>query len=283
MDKKGRKEPRKDKIEAVERLSQNISKHPVIGVMSLHKVPTSALQKIKNELAPDAVIKVERKSVLHKALEKSGKHDLAKHLSSQPAVIMSGMNPFRLYRFIRMKKTKAAAKPGDIAQQDITVPAGPTDIPPGPAISALSKVKITARVEGGKIAVAKDSPVANAGDVISSELASALSMLKMQPMEIGLDISALMENGIVYGRDVLAVDETKVLADLSLAAGQAFNLSLNSGYPTKQTIGPMITKAFLNAKTLGIDASILDEGVIEDLLAKAKRQAEALASKIPAQ
>jgi large subunit ribosomal protein L10 len=251
--------------------------------MSLYKVPTSALQKIKNELAPDAVIKVERKSVLHKALEKTGKHDLTKHLSSQPAVIMSGMNPFKLYKFIRMKKTRAAAKPGDIAQQDIVVPAGPTDIPPGPAISALTTVKVSARVEGGKIAVAKDSPVAKAGDVISPELASALSMLKLQPMEIGLDISALMEEGMVYGRDVLAVDETKILADLSLAAGQAFNLSLNAGYPTKKTIGPMITKAFLNAKSLGIEAGILDEGVIGDLLAKAKRQAEALASKIPAQ
>jgi large subunit ribosomal protein L10 len=138
-------------------------------------------------------------------------------------------------------------------------------------------------VEGGKIAVAKDSLVAKKGDVISAELASALAMLKVQPMEIGLDISALIEDGMFYGKDVLAVDEAQILADIVLAALQAFNLSLNSGYPTKQTIGPMITKAFLNAKSLGVEAGILDSGIIEDLLAKAKRQADALASKIPAQ
>ena len=62
-----------------------------------------------------------------------------------------------------------------------------------------------------------------------------------------------------------------------------FNLSINSGYPTKETIKPMIMKAFMNAKSLGLEAGILDRGVIEDLLAKAKIQAEALSSKIPAQ
>lgn len=280
--KKGRAVPRRDKMEAVDALATKMSKYPVVGVMSLHKVPADALQKIRGELS-EAVIKVERKSVIEKALEKSGKADLIKLLGSQPAIIMSGMNPFKLYRFILKKKSRAAAKPGDIAPEDVTVPAGPTDIPPGPAISALTKVKIAARVEGGKIAVAKDSLVVKKGEVISADLASALSMLKVQPMEIGLDISALVENGTLYLRDALAIDETKILGDIRLAALQAFNLSLNSGYPTRQTIGPLITRGFLNAKTLGVDAGILDTGVIEDLLAKATRQAEALASKVPAQ
>jgi len=280
--KKGRLEPRKDKIDAVDALAAKISKYPVVGVMSLHKVPADALQKIRGELS-EAVIKVERKSILQKALEKNGKADLASLLESQPAVVLSSMNPFKLYKFILKKKSKAAAKPGDIAPDDITVSAGPTDIPPGPAISALAKVKIAAKVEGGKIAVAKDSVVAKKGDVISAELASALAMLKIQPMEVGLDITALTEGGVLYGKDALNVDEAKIMAEIGLAAVQAFNLSLNSGYPTKQTISPMITKAFLNAKSLGLEAGILDSGIIEDLLVKAKRQADALASKIPAQ
>jgi len=280
--KKGRLEPRKDKIDAVDALAAKISKYPVVGVMSLHKVPADALQKIRGELS-EAVIKVERKSILQKALEKNGKADLASLLESQPAVVLSSMNPFKLYKFILKKKSKAAAKPGDIAPDDITVSAGPTDIPPGPAISALAKVKIAAKVEGGKIAVAKDSVVAKKGDVISAELASALAMLKIQPMEVGLDITALTEGGVLYGKDALNVDEAKIMAEIGLAAVQAFNLSLNSGYPTKQTIRPMITKAFLNAKSLGLEAGILDSGIIEDLLVKAKRQADALASKIPAQ
>ena len=273
---RGRAAPRQEKIDAVQKLVSEIKKYPVIGILSLHKMPAAALQKIRNELSETAKIKVERKAVLQKALEESGKTELLALLSSQPAVVMTEMNPFKLYKFAQSKKSKVSAKPGDIAPEDIIVPAGPTDIAPGPAISALSKVKIIAKVEGGKLAVARDCLVAKAGDVISSELASALGMVKMTPMEVGLDIVGLSELGTLYKKDVLAVDEAKILADIQLAALQAFNLSLNTGFPTKQTIVPMITKAFLNAKSLALEAGIIDKGTIEDLLVKAKRQADSL-------
>ena len=57
-------------------------------------------------------------------------------------------------------------------------------------------------------------------------------------------------------------------------------MSINSGCPTKETISLIITKAFLNAKQLGLEAGIIEPGVIEDLLAKAKAQAEALKGKV---
>jgi large subunit ribosomal protein L10 len=79
---------------------------------------------------------------------------------------------------------------------------------------------------------------------------------------------------------VLAIDETKVLADLMLAVSHAVNLSVSSGWPTKQTMPIMITKAFMNAKAVGLEGKVLDKGIIEDLLAKAKLQADALNAKI---
>lgn len=275
-EKKGRSEPRKDKIEAVKNLASDMKKYPVVGVLTLHKLPAAALQKIRNELGGDAKIKVARKAILEKALDEAGRKELIELLSSQPAVVMTEMNPFKLYKSIQSKKSKVSAKPGDIAIEDIVVPAGPTDIPPGPAISALSKVKVAAKVEGGKIAVIRDSPVAKAGDKISADLASVLSMVKLTPMEVSLDVVGLSENGMLYKKDVLAVDEKKMLADIELAAVQAFNLSMNAGYVTKQTVEPMITKAFLNAKSLALEAGIMDKGVIDDLLTKAKRQADSL-------
>jgi len=278
MPRKGREKPSEEKMRKVKRLAEEIKKHRVVGVLSLHKIPASALQKIRGELAGKAKIKVERKNIIKFALENSGMSDLVSFLGSQAAVIMTDMNPFKLYAFIRKKKTKAAAKPGDIAPSDIIVPAGPTDLPPGPAISALQKVKIAARVEGGKISVARDCLVAKAGDKISTDLASALSMLKIKPMEIGLDIEALMEDGMVYKKDVLAVDEEKVLSDIKFASSQAFNLSINIAWVTKETIEPLLIKAFTEAKTLGLEAAIIDKDIIESLLAKASCQAEALKS-----
>ncbi|MEM5804349.1 MAG: 50S ribosomal protein L10 [Candidatus Aenigmatarchaeota archaeon] len=281
-EKKGRKEPRKDKLEKVEELSRLIAESPVVGIINIHKMPAAPLQSMRYSLKEGAKIVVTKKELIMRALEKAGEKSALKgHMVTQPGLIFSNMNPFKLYKTIQKSKSKVAAKAGDVAMDDIVAPAGPTDLPPGPAITTLSKVKIQAKVEGGKIAVIKDTVVAKKGDVISPDLAAVLSMLKIQPMEVGLDVTALWENGTIFTKDVLAVDEGKMLGDISLAAAQALNLAVNAGWATKQTIGPMIIKAFINAKTLGLEAGILEKGVIEDLLAKGKRQADALKEKVP--
>jgi len=273
---KGRAEPRKEKVELVARLSKEIASSPVIGILSLHKMPAAALQRIKGTLAGQAGIRVVKKNLLRLSLEKAGKAELVELLGSQPAIMLSTMNPFKLYRTIDRNKSPAAAKPGDIAPADIVVPAGPTDIPPGPAISTLTKIKIAAKVEGGKIAIIKDSRVAKAGEKISADVAAALSMVKLQPMSVGLDVVSIWEGGTLYRKSVLAIDEVKFNTDLMRAISGAINLSVHAGWPTRQTIGIMLTKGFAEAKTLGLEAGILDKGIIEALLARAKAQAEAL-------
>src|SRR3989344_5832998 len=219
------------------------------------EMPARSFQKIKRDLSERAVIKVAKSAVLVKALETAGKKELAKIIAPQPAIILTNENPFKIFRFIQKNKSRAAA------------------------ISALTKVKISARVEGGKIAVAKDSLVAKKGEVISAELASALSMVKIEPMEIGLDVVGMLEGSVLYGKNSLAVDDEKVLADLISGANASLNLSVFIGWPTKQNIELLLAKGFREAKGVGVDAGVLDSGIIEDLLAKGKLQADALAGK----
>lgn len=250
---KGRKEPRKEKIQAVEDLAVLIKSYPVVGIINLYKTPASALQKIKKELKGKAVIKVSKKSTLDFALDKAGKQNLKEFTVGYPAIILANINPFKLSLFLQKKKTPASAKPGDIATKDIEVKAGPTDLPPGPAISTLTKVKIPAKVEGGKIAVMKDAVVLKAGEKVSMDLASALQLLKIEPMEIGLNAVAIEEAGIVYRKEQLFVDEEKIVNDVQSAIRNAFNLAINSEYTTKDTIGMIISRAYLNARQLALE------------------------------
>ena len=97
-------------------------------------------------------------------------------------------------------------------------------------------------------------------------------------MEVGLDLVAVYENGIIYGRDVLSVDEKEYLSRLSNAVRWAFNLAIEAGYPTKQTIQVLLGKAHNDAKSLGIAQNIFDKGIIEALLAKAETQMKSLKS-----
>jgi large subunit ribosomal protein L10 len=241
---------KEEKIKAVDELANLLNKYSVIGILNLCKTPASALQKIKMNLKDKALIKVAKKTIILFALEKTKKETLKEFLVGYPALILSNEDPFKLYLMIQRQRVPSSAKPGDIPKEDIEVKAGPTDLMPGPAISTLTKVKIPAKVEAGKIAVMRDKVVCKAGEKVSLDLASALQLLKLEPMEVRLNVVVFEEKGIVYKAEQLFVDEEKLLNDIQLAIQNAFNLSINSGYPTKQSIEFMIAKAYWNAKQL---------------------------------
>ena len=79
----------------------------------------------------------------------------------------------------------------------------------GPAIGELQKAGIPASVEGGKIAVKKDTVVVRAGEKISKEVADALAKLGIEPMEIGLDLLAVLDGGTIYKKDILFIPKEK--------------------------------------------------------------------------
>ena len=91
-------------------------------------------------------------------------------------------------------------------------------------------------------------------------------------MEVGLDLVAVYENGTIYGRDILSIDEKEYLVRLGNAARWAFNLAVYSGYPTKSTIATLIGKAFNDAKSLGVARNIFNKETISLLLGKAQQQ-----------
>jgi large subunit ribosomal protein L10 len=152
------------------------------------------------------MVRIAKKTVIMRAIEKSDKKSLLEKMVNQPALIFTRENPFKIYKQIDRNRSKVSAKPGDVAPDQIVVNAGPTDLPPGPAISTLSSAKIPAKVEGGKIAVIRDVVVAKKGDKITPELASILNMLKLKPIEIALNVVAIWEGGMLFTKDVLAVD-----------------------------------------------------------------------------
>jgi len=253
---KGRKEVRPEKIKGVEDLTNLINSYSVTGFLDLYKTPASVLQKMKTMLRGKAVIKVAKKSALLLVLKKAGKENLNEFIKEYPALILTNIDPFKIYNLLKKKKIPASAKAGDIVVKNIEIKAGPTDLMPGPAISTLTKVKIPAKVESGKIAVMRDFVICKAGDVISIDIASALQLLKLQPMEIGLNVLVMQEKGTVYKAEQLLVDEEKTLNDIQRAIQNVFNLSINANYPIKETIGFMIAKAHMQAKQLATEAKI---------------------------
>ena len=245
---------REEKVAKAEELKNSIEQSPVVGLIDMFKLPSRQLQEIKKKIRGIGTIKMTKKSLLEIAIKNSTRQnmkELADIIPQQPAIILTNVDPFKFYSTVDKMRSHTFAKEGDISQGDINVSAGPTNILPGPAIGELSKAGIPVGVEEGKIAVKKDSTVAKKGDVISKQLAAALRKLGIEPMEVGLKIVAIYDNGIIYKADALSL--VNIYPErLKEAYNNAMNLSINISYPTKENIKFLLAKAFNSANALKI-------------------------------
>ncbi|MBI2075634.1 MAG: 50S ribosomal protein L10 [Candidatus Aenigmarchaeota archaeon] len=265
-----------EKPKEVEDLKNLMESYSLVGILNMHKLPTRQLQKIKKQLGSRAVIRMSRKSMLSRALDASQKSALKEKIVGEPALILSNESPFKLFRVLKENRASAPAKAGDIAKNDIVIAKGPTSLPPGPAISTLQKIGLKTTVQAGKIAVSQDKVVAKSGETVNDDMVGAFNLLKMEPMEIGLDMVVALEKGTLYDKSVLDIDIDVYLKNLQLAVQHAINISLHTGYLVPETAVLSVQKAFNEAKSLCIAANILEKEFIGDVLAKAVTEAKAL-------
>ncbi len=268
------------KYKEVEELKELLKKYPVVGIASIENLPAAQFQEIRAKMKGHALIRVTRKRLLRRAIEEARPElkDIENYMDGSIAIVFSDMNAFKLYNTLKKMKSKAPIKAGQIAPQDIIVPAGDTGLPPGPALGDLKAAGINARIEGSTIKVVKDSVVAKEGEVVSQAVAAALNKLGIKPLDIFLRVKAVYEDGTIFTPDVLDISEEETLAKIQTAYQRAFNLAVNSAYPTSETIEALVSKAFSHARNLALESAYPAEDIIQDLLAKAHMQANALKS-----
>ncbi len=241
---------KEQKIRAVEKLKDDFGNYKVVGIIDLFKLPTKQMQEIKKKLDGRVAVKIAKKSILLRALEASQHLKvLENHLPSQSALLFTNEDPFRIYLTISNLKSETFAKEGDVTEEEIIVYPGPTNLLPGPVISEFAKVKIPAGVEGGKIAIKKETLVAKKGDAISKDLSSILRKLGIRPIKVGLNVVCLFD-GNLYLKDSLGLVGEGYLNKIREAFSQALNLSVAINYPTKENIGYLLSKAYNQAKYL---------------------------------
>lgn len=268
---------KKDEIANIKGLIQS---HKVFGMVGIEGILATKIQKIRRDLKDVAVLKVSKNTLTKRALNELGESipEMDKYLDRQTALIFTNESPFKLYKVLEQTKTPSPIKGGAIAPADIVVQKGPTSFPPGPILGELQSAGIPASIDAGKVAVKETKVVCKAGEKVPQKLATMLSKLEVYPLIVGLDLRAAYDDGTIYEPELLAIDESQYFSDVIRAAQNAFNLSVNTAYPTSATIGTLLAKAFTESKNLGVNAVVFDSGVMDTLLAKAHVQMTSVAS-----
>ena len=119
------------KKEKVAELANAMKANTVIAVVDLHGIPSAQLQQMRKRLRANASVMMSRNTLVDIAIdeaakERPGLEAMKGKIEGQCAVVATNMNPFRLFREMEATKSKAAARAGDLAPEDIEIHAGET-------------------------------------------------------------------------------------------------------------------------------------------------------------
>ena len=262
----------------VKEIVDNLKKYPLVAAIDMENLPTPQLQKMRAQLRGTTVLTVAKRRLIKIALkeaekDKKGIVALEPYLKGMPALLFAKDNPFALFNTLKKSKSKAPAKAGQEAPNDIMISAGPTPFAPGPIISELAMLGLKTGVENGKVAVKEDKVVIKAGETINAKAAELLTRLGIEPMEVGLNLTACFENGEILTKDVLDIDEEAYFNNFAAAGSESFNLAMFIGYPCKETIEPMLAKAHNDARAVALSENIITDETVNEIISKAEAQA----------
>jgi large subunit ribosomal protein L10 len=262
------------KFEEVEEITNLLTSKPIIGVIEVGGIPAPQMQQMRRNLHGIASIRSAKNSLIYRSLDDAEKKvkgivALKENVTGQTAIIATDMNPFKLFNQIKSTRTMAPAKGGETATHDIEVKAGDTPFKPGPVVGELQKAGIPAAIQEGKVVIKNDKVIVPAGEKIPAEVAQMLTRLEIFPIEIGMTLHAVFENGSVFTPDVLDINIDEFIGNMKLASSNAFNLAVGSAWITKQTITPLLMKAHNDAFVLATERNILTKDTVGQLIAKA--------------
>lgn len=265
------------KVKLVQKLREEMKGYSLVGVLSISSMPDRLLQKTRNSLKPNAKVVVARKSLLKRALDGSKELErLDPYIDANVALILAKGDPFELSRSISSNMIKLGAKPGQISPSDISIEAGETAIPPGPAVTTLKAAGIDTQIQKGKVVIAKDKVLVKKGTKISTAVSRALKMLEITPFEAIARLSAVSDGRLVYTADILEMTPQSLSEQLSKAFSESYALTIETGYVTGYNIPIFLRNAYFSAFGLGLATKTYEPGIVEHLLAEAMVQAVAL-------
>lgn len=137
------------------------------------------------------------------------------------------------------------AKPGMIAPDDVTIPAGPTGLDPKQT-SFFGNLQIQTKIVKAQIDIVAEKKVINAGDKIGGTEAQLLDKLKIYPFEYKMEVKKVLQNGSMFDAKVLDLSTDAILKKFKAAISYQASLSLASGYSTSASAPHTILNGFKN-------------------------------------
>ena len=275
------------KVNLFNTLQELAKSYNVIALSRMTKVRSAQLMAIRKKFKKDIKIITIKNKVAQRAFEQifndvKGLEFLNKELEGQCALMFTNLSPFKLNLTFDKNKIFMAAKGGDIAPNQLVIPAGNTGINPGPVLSEFKESNVPTKIDQGTIWVSKDTVVAKPGDVISQKLAALLSKLDVKPIEAGVSVNYAIAEGLEFKETDLKIVVQEYIDSLVQSFQEALALSVEAVYFTKESAPLILIKGKQHALSLAVEAGYLSPETVELVIGKANAVAGSLSQQLSA-
>ena len=269
----------------ISKLTEDISRGGTLAIIDIHGIPAGAMLGMRKTLRESMSIRVAKKKLMNRAWNEAKLDtkilDEMYGNAVQPALVQSTKyDSFAL--FSELKKTEAgrAAKPGDVAPQDIIVEKQDTGLAPGPIVGDLNSIGIPAKIMKGSVHIQKDTVAIKEGETFEGDLGMMLSKLGINPIVTGLKLISTYENGTKFTPDILDINFDDFRSEVIGAVSATFNLACNISWLTKVTMPTMLSKAASEAMNVAVEAGIMTDKTLPIFIGRANASMLGLASQL---
>jgi len=273
------------KVKLFQDLQTLAKSYNVIALSKMTKVRSAQLMSIRKKFRKEIKIIIIKNKVAQRSFEKifddvKGLEFLNNELEGQCALMFTNISPFKLNLTFDKNKIFLGAKGGDIAPNELVIPAGNTGINPGPVLSEFKESKVPTKIDQGTIWVSKDTIVAKTGIVISQKLAALLSKLDIKPIEAGIAVNFAISEGLEFKEKDLKIIIEDYIQELVKSYQEALVLSVEAVYFNKESLPLILLKAKQQAISLSTESGYLSSETTELVISKANSIAGSLSRQL---
>jgi len=231
--------------------------YPQALIVHVDHVGSKQMQDIRVALRGKAVVLMGKNSMIRKGLEighsrhpECGMDKLRGIMVGNIGFIFATNTTLDEIREIIGKyKVMSAAKAGQIAIVDWTIPSGPTGMDPSQT-SFFQALNIGTKIVKGQIELVSDYQILKTGEKVSASEQVLLSKLGVKPFEYGMIVQQVYQDATVFSAAVLDITDDDLMAKLFTGIRNVAAFSREIGIPTPCGLPHAFGNAFKNVASL---------------------------------
>jgi len=238
------------------RLIKLVDEYPNFFIVNADNVGSSQMAKVRHQLRGKAVVLMGKNTMIRKALRGHVENnkalaDVLPYIRGNIGFVFFKDDLQGVKRKLLELRVAAPAKAGNIAPNDVVVPAGPTGMEPT-MTSFLQALNIQSKITRGQVEITNDVHLIKEGTKVGASEANLLAKLDIKPFSYGLVLKVVYENGSIYEAAWTEITDDVIIEKFQRGVKNLASLSLAIHYPTVASIPHNVINGFRRVLAIGL-------------------------------